>query len=72
LVKPANKGKVRVKQYADYIFHELTRSICPECQTAIDAQILIQDNRAGGQIWQRSCRASTLRSLWIERRGFNL
>ena len=31
-----------VKQDADYIFHELTRSICPECKTVIDAQIIIQ------------------------------
>ena len=45
MVKPANKGKVRVKQDADYIFHESTRSICPECKTVIDAQILIQDNK---------------------------
>jgi len=45
LVKPADKGKVRVKQDADYIFHELTRSICPECKTVIDAQIIIQDNK---------------------------
>ena len=45
MVKPANKGKVRVKQDADYISHELTRSICPECKTVIDAQILIQDNK---------------------------
>ena len=45
MVKPADKGKVRVKQDADYIFHELTRSICPECKTVIDAQIIIQDNK---------------------------
>ena len=45
LVKPAEEKKVRVKQDADYIFHELTRSICPECKTVIDAQILIQDNK---------------------------
>ena len=45
MVKPASNGKVRVKQDADYIFHELTRSICPECKTVIDAQILIQDNK---------------------------
>ena len=40
-------GKVakRVKQDADYIFHELTRSICPECKTVIDAQIIIRDNK---------------------------
>ncbi|PKB75217.1 MAG: radical SAM protein, partial [SAR202 cluster bacterium MP-SAtl-SRR3965592-G2] len=35
----------RVKQDADYIFHELTRSICPECKTVIDAQIIIRDNK---------------------------
>ena len=35
----------RVKQDADYIFHELTRSICPECKQVIDAQIIIRDNR---------------------------
>ncbi len=31
-------AKSRVKQDADYIFHELTRSICPECKTVIDAR----------------------------------
>ncbi len=34
-----------IKQDADYIFHELTRSICPECRKVIDAQILLRDNR---------------------------
>ncbi|MDA0734032.1 MAG: radical SAM protein [Chloroflexi bacterium] len=37
--------KSRVKQDADYIFHELTRSICPDCKTVIDAQIIIRDNK---------------------------
>ena len=37
--------KPRVKQDADYIFHELTRSICPACKKVIDAQVLIRDNR---------------------------
>jgi uncharacterized radical SAM superfamily Fe-S cluster-containing enzyme len=45
LVKPADKGKVRVKQDADYIFHELTRSICLKCKTVIDAQINIKENK---------------------------
>ena len=45
MVKPREEKKVRMKQDADYIFHELTRSICPECKTVIDAQILIQDNK---------------------------
>ena len=35
----------RAKRDADYIFHELTRSICPECRKVIDAQIIIRDNR---------------------------
>lgn len=39
------KTGIRVKQEADYIFHELTRSICPECKTVIDAQIIIRDNK---------------------------
>ena len=35
----------RIKQDADYIFHELTRSICPECKAVIDAQVIIRDNK---------------------------
>ena len=35
----------QAKRDADYIFHELTRSICPECRKVIDAQIIIRDNR---------------------------
>ena len=35
----------RVKQDADYIFHEFTRSICPECKEVIDAQVIIRDNK---------------------------
>ena len=35
----------RVKREADYIFHELTRSICPECRRVIDAQVIIRDNK---------------------------
>jgi uncharacterized radical SAM superfamily Fe-S cluster-containing enzyme len=35
----------RVKQDVDYIFHELTRNICPECKAVIDAQIIIRDNK---------------------------
>ena len=43
--EPANTIKPRVKQDADYIFHELTRSICPECKAVIDAQIIVRDNK---------------------------
>ena len=42
--RPANVEQ-RVKRDADYIFHELTRSICPQCKAVIDAQIIIRDNK---------------------------
>ena len=40
-----NSGKSRQKQDADYIFHELTRSICPQCKLVIDAQVIIRGNK---------------------------
>src|SRR5258708_7559268 len=33
------------KKDADYVFYELTRSICPNCKKVIDAKILLRDNR---------------------------
>ena len=33
------------KKDADYVFYELTRSICPQCRKAIDAKILLRDNQ---------------------------
>ena len=33
------------KRDADYVFYELTRSICPECRRIIDAQVLLRDNK---------------------------
>jgi uncharacterized radical SAM superfamily Fe-S cluster-containing enzyme len=33
------------KQDADYVFLELTRSICPQCRTVIDAKIVLRDNK---------------------------
>jgi uncharacterized radical SAM superfamily Fe-S cluster-containing enzyme len=33
------------KHDADYVFYELTRSICPECRQVIDAKILLRDNK---------------------------
>ncbi|WGS29063.1 radical SAM protein [Bradyrhizobium sp. ISRA464] len=30
---------------SDYVFHELTRSICPSCKAVIDAKILFRDNK---------------------------
>jgi uncharacterized radical SAM superfamily Fe-S cluster-containing enzyme len=36
---------VGTKKDANYIFFELTRSICPECRQVIDAHILLRDNK---------------------------
>src|SRR3981081_2260147 len=33
------------KKDADYIFYELTRSICPNCRRVIDAKIILRDNK---------------------------
>ena len=33
------------KKDANYVFYELTRSICPQCRRIIDAQILLRDNK---------------------------
>jgi 7,8-dihydro-6-hydroxymethylpterin dimethyltransferase len=38
-------GALPRKVDADYVFHELTRSICPTCRRVIDAQILLRDNK---------------------------
>jgi uncharacterized radical SAM superfamily Fe-S cluster-containing enzyme len=35
----------RQKKDVDYVFFELTRSICPECRRIIDAHILLRDNK---------------------------
>lgn len=37
--------KTDPKQDADYVFYELTRSICPECRRVVDAHILLRDNK---------------------------
>ena len=42
---PHLASRPAVKQDADYIFHELTRSICPECRKVIDAQIIIREDK---------------------------
>src|SRR6516164_9685132 len=34
------------KKDADYVFYELTRSICPKCRRVIDAKIVLRDNKA--------------------------
>ncbi len=33
------------KKDADYVFYELTRSICPNCRRVIDAQIVLRDSK---------------------------
>src|SRR6266849_2702192 len=35
-------GELTSKHDADYVFYELTRSICPMCRTPIDAQIVLR------------------------------
>ncbi len=39
------RDSTQTKKDADYVFYELTRSICPECRRVIDAQILLRDNK---------------------------
>lgn len=41
-VTPAQK---RQKRDVDYVFYELTRSICPECRRVVDAHILLRNNK---------------------------
>lgn len=47
LTAPATPPLLRQdpKQDADYVFYELTRSICPECRQVVDAKILLRDNK---------------------------
>jgi len=33
------------KTDANYVFYELTRSICPDCRSVIDAQVILRDNK---------------------------
>lgn len=42
---PSNLAQPDIKQDADYVFYELTRSICPECRRVIDAQVLLRHNK---------------------------
>jgi hypothetical protein len=30
---------------ANYVFYELTRSVCPDCRRVIDAQVILRDNK---------------------------
>ncbi|MBI2941090.1 MAG: radical SAM protein [Chloroflexi bacterium] len=43
---PATSAQLTPKKRdTDYVFYELTRSICPECRRVIDAQVLLRDNK---------------------------
>ncbi len=42
-VTPA--APIAQKSDADHVFYELTRSICPICRQAIDAKVLLRDNK---------------------------
>lgn len=44
MLGPQGRG-TPVRQDSDFIFHELTRSICPECKRVIDAQIILRHNQ---------------------------
>ncbi len=35
----------------DYIYHELTRSLCPECMELVDAKVVIKDNAVIMKKW---------------------
>ncbi len=37
--------ELAIKQDADHVFYELTRSICPDCRRVIDAQIVLRDDK---------------------------
>ena len=43
--KTVPEGTVPRKRDADYVFFELTRSICPECRRVLDAQVLLRDDK---------------------------
>ena len=43
--RDAPLGDIASKHDADYVFYELTRSICPECRKVIDAQIVLRSEK---------------------------
>jgi 7,8-dihydro-6-hydroxymethylpterin dimethyltransferase len=44
-LQEAISGQQPARPDADYVFYELTRSICPECRRPIDAQIVLRDGK---------------------------
>ncbi len=45
MAKQISISESQKKKDSDYVFYELTRSICPECRKVIDAHILLRDNK---------------------------
>ena len=41
----ATELKQSLKKDANYVFYELTRSICPDCRRVIDAQVVLRDGK---------------------------
>jgi uncharacterized radical SAM superfamily Fe-S cluster-containing enzyme len=44
-IDPLTTNSADQKKDANYVFYELTRSICPDCRRVIDAHILIRENK---------------------------
>lgn len=42
---PSVLPQPRARKDADYVFYELTRSICPRCRRVMDAKILLRENK---------------------------
>ena len=42
---PATQITPPTKKDADFVFYELTRSICPDCRKVIDGQVILRDNK---------------------------
>jgi 7,8-dihydro-6-hydroxymethylpterin dimethyltransferase len=42
---PEQTASSSVRKDADYVFYELTRSICPNCRKVIDAHIILRENK---------------------------
>ena len=47
IIRGLPRSSVRrvMKKDADYVFYELTRSICPKCRKVIDAKVVLRDNK---------------------------
>ena len=42
---PAKQITPPTKKDADFVFYELTRSICPDCRKVIDGRVILRDNK---------------------------